>query len=616
LIITAAVIILMNLIAVSYLLYVILPMLKALFLILINVIYGFSAMKLVSRENLDDHEPVPFIYVFSIGLIFTTLFFFLASFLKILDTPVLILYYILPLLLLPLLLKKQGAAFTLSLKSFLQRPAVEYLVFLFPLIYAALPSSFYDTLAYHLGIPNLYLQNGGFIETPQLFYANTFIYYEISSIPAVFTGDMVPRLFHLLIGVILVLSVIDFAVDYFKITKRYVLLLTIVSMPMTIFLMTAVKNDLPCALFILAGIMSFQKDRKLLSAVFWGFAIGVKYTNIIPLGLFLLFQFILSVKEKRSTIFLKQMVVFGLIITGILMPLLVKNYLYTGNPVFPFLYRNFDNRLTYWDTTRLDALKKDAKKVFYSVGDVLKFPFTLSFDELGSGGRVGPLFLMFLPFLFFKRKKKVYLLLFALATLLLGANFKLSTRVWYIAFLLLSIYVTMAYESLEGAARKIMTGLFFIVIAFNLFNSFGLHEYLYRSHDLFTGKVSIEEYKGLAFPAYKAIAYVNDNTPQGARVLVVGEGKSYYLKRPYFVSSGYDYSILKKYLEKSRYPGDFIAALKADGIRYIIFDSVEFKRLQSGYNRLSAEEFNRAISYLRQMPVLFNEDEVLVLEIL
>ena len=104
--------------------------------------------------------------------------------------------------------------------DFFSRPPAEYAVFLVPLAYAALPPTFYDSLVYHLGIPNLYLQSGGFIPTPQFVYANTFIYYEISLIPAVFLGDMVPRLFHFLLGTLFVLAVADEAVEHWGVKSK------------------------------------------------------------------------------------------------------------------------------------------------------------------------------------------------------------------------------------------------------------------------------------------------------------------------------------------------------------------------------------------------------------
>jgi hypothetical protein len=92
----------------------------------------------------------------------------------------------------------------------------------------------------------------------------------------------------------------------------------------------------------------------------------------------------------------------------------------------------------------------------------------------------------------------------------------------------------------------------------------------------------------------------------------VGEAKSYYLKRPYYVSSAYDFSILKKYLEKSSGFNDFITALKADGIDIIIFNSGQFHRQQQAYKRLTPGEFNRSLNFLKRLKPVFQEEGIFV----
>jgi hypothetical protein len=141
----------------------ILPLLKAFLLAAGVFIYGFSLNLLFKAKKIE------FFSAFASGLIFTTFYFYLISFFKILIPFTIILFYLLPLTLLFYLIKKKKAVFQHTLQTFFKRPAKEYIIFLFPLIYASLPSSFYDTLVYHLGVPNLYLQHQGFIAAPQLF---------------------------------------------------------------------------------------------------------------------------------------------------------------------------------------------------------------------------------------------------------------------------------------------------------------------------------------------------------------------------------------------------------------------------------------------------------------
>lgn len=511
-----AVILALNLVAVSYPFFIVLPMLKALFLILVNVIYGFALPRLFGKNREETLDSA-----FALGLIVTTFFFFLLGEFKLLVTPLILSYLLLPLPILWWILQKQKRIFFETLQNFLHRPAIEYLVFLFPLIYVSLPTFNYDTLASYLGFPNLYVQNSGFVATPALLYPRPFIYSDVFYIPAVFAGEMVPQLFHWFVGLILFLAVINFAVDYFKMTRRIILLLTIVSLPTTIFLITRVNHDLTGILFVFLGVVSYLKDKKYLSALFWGFALGLEYFNILPLVIFLLWQMRVAIKEKRLAAFMRQMVFMGLILLVLLTPLLLKNHVFYGNISSP--------------------------------------------------------------------------------------------QVWYSAFILLAIYGVRAYESLEGRARHVFTVLFFMVVGLSTMNTFGKLEHVTGSHELYTGKIGIAEYKSQNFPAYKGITFVNNNTPPTSHILMLGEARSYDLKRRYTISSGYNHDILKQYLGKSVSPQEFAKRLKGNGIDYIIFDLKEFLHLQNRYNRLTRAECKQTITFLNGLPVLFHDGEVFVL---
>jgi hypothetical protein len=603
-----------NALMIRYPVNIVLPLLKAIGLLTVIFIYGISTLLLVNKKK----ENIEFPDACVIGLIFTTSYFYLISFLKILAPVTILLFYLLPLLLLYLVLKKKRETVQHTLLTFFKRPAREYALFIFPFIYASLPASFYDTLVYHLGIPNLYLQHQGFIATPQFFYANTSIYYEISLIPAVFSGDMVPQLFHFMLGMILIFFLIDLATRFFHLKNRFILLLLVISMPITVFLLSTVKNDLLSAFFILAGIKYYLDNKIKHSALSWGFAIGVKYINALPLVIFLLLAFI---KEKKLNF--RVIIVFGIIITAVLLPLFVKNYVFTGNPFFPFLGSYFPQATPYFDALRFALMKTDVGKIIHSWQDLLKLPYTLSFYELGSGGLIGAQFLIFLPFIIIAKKrrenKKFLLLPFALLYLLAGCYFTAQVRFMYAAIVLLAIFIALVYETLDTSQLKIVKYLFFVIIGLNLVTAYGYHERIYHGYYLYSGKsVNIDEYLDTVFPSYPAIAYVNNNTPADANILLVGEARNYYLKRPYAVSSCLDYSILKKYLSAGSTYRDFTAALKQNKIRYIIYNAKEFNRLQEGYHCLNPEEAARAGDFLNQLNPVFKDPkgELYVFEII
>ena len=119
------------------------------------------------------------------------------------------------------------------------------------------------------------------------------------------------------------------------------------------------------------------------------------------------------------------------------------------------------------------------------------------------------------------------------------------------------------------------------------------------------------------FPAYPGIDYVNRHTPPGSRVMIVGEARNYYLKRPFLAATGIDYSILTKYLRQAQTPAAFLNALQNDQIDYIIFNLSEFNRLQKNYQRLDETLWNKLNKYLKplQTRIVFQYKAISVFKI-
>jgi hypothetical protein len=601
LLLLAAVILTANLILFSYGQWLIFPLCGALFLLVAVMGLGFFIAWKLKTTAAGIMEAA------ALGLMAATAYFYLMAFFKIINVLTIAAFFAGSIfLLLLLLLKKNWRMEGLAgLKHFFTRPLSEFVIFVFPLLYASLPPSFYDSLVYHLGIPNLYLQSGGFVATPQFVFANTFIYYEISMIPAVFLGEIVPRLFHFLLGALFILTVSDEAVENWGVKGRLHLLLLVVSLPMTLFLLVTCKNDLFSAIFIFLAIKHYQRQNLHLSAVFWGFAIGIKYFNLLPLALFLL----LTIKPWKKAD-LKKLALMALIVFLVVSPLLLKNYRFSGNPLFPFLQKTFP--AAYWDGERQSRLQAEVGRMVHSPADFFKLPYNLSFFSYGSGGLVGPFFLIFLPFLLLLPFSQKKWLLWALLVLATAPFFTASLRFIYVVFVLLAIFSLQAYEATGG---KILKTIFYLLITCNFVMGFSLLERIYLSHYMLSGKFSSQQYIEYFFPTYPVFAYINANAPPKAKILIAGEARNYYLKRPYQVSSAMDYCILKKYLEQSRTTGEFIAAIKKEGFSYLVVNFSELQRLQKDYSILTVAEEEKLFDFLRSLAPVFRQGFVCLYKI-
>ncbi len=584
---------------------VVFSILKALILLCVIFLYGFVGVILIKSNS----EAFDLPTILGIGIIISTFLFFLLGSLQLLNAFFIILFMSIPIFFIFITVKYNKTLFQKVIKSFFHYSIWDYSLFLIPLIFATLPPSFYDVLVYHLGIPNLYIQHGGFIATPGFLFSNTSIYYEISMIPAIFAGDLVPALFHFFIGFIFLLSIADFVRDNLGVKSTTFFLLAVLSMPMSIFLLSTGKNDLFSAFFIFLGCRFFLKKQWMITGLFWGFSIGVKYFAIIPIVLFIFF---FTLKEKK--IELKNFLKMGIIGVIVILPLMVKNYILAGNPVFPFLPDYF--KTLDWDLSRYELMKKDVGKMYHSVIEFFKLPYTISFGTLGFGGAAGPLALVFSPFLLLKvlRKKlkeNWYWFAFAIVTVLIGGYFTESIRFIYIAFIFLAVLPVWVVESIQ---KRMIQSLFFIVIAINIIIGISFQERMVHSYSLLSGEMNMEQYKASVFPTYPAIDYINKKTTPGSNILVEGDSRNYYLQRPYMVASGMDYSLLKNYLNVSPTFDGFIALLKKNHVDYLLFNRAEFDRLQNDYKRLDDVELARFNLYLNRMDdrLVFNQKGIFV----
>jgi hypothetical protein len=599
--IIAAIIFTLHLLLFNYTIFIILPFLKAIYIVTEMLLIGYFIL-----FKFANHEQTILEYI-GVGLIFTSFFFYCFSFVKVLNFISFFIYFIISIIIFYLLLKDKkfkDNLINISVK-FLKRNPLEYLILVFPFIYASLPPTFYDSLVYHLGIPNLYIQNGGFFKTPFMVYANTSVYYELSLIPSVFTSNLTPRLFHFILSAIFLLCFVDYFEEKFKLRKKYYFLMVLFSLPVTMFLITAVKNDIIAALFIFIGIKAYYKNNKILSAVFFGFSIGVKYFSVLPIMIFI---FIEIIKSKKIEV--KKHALIFFIIFLLLIPLFIKNFVYTGNPFFPFFSRYF--KVENWDNSRMEIMKKDVGQIFHNIKDFMSSPYNISFKNYGSVGRIGPVFLIFLPFLALYGTKHPDILMFSFLTIFIGGWFTGSIRFMYIGVIIAVPFVIKALEKLNN---RLMKTVFLIVVGINFINSFAILERIYDSSSVYSGKDSIYQYKIKHFPAYRMYYFINNKIKKGNKILIVGEARNFYLKRKYSVSSAIDYSILKPYIDKSKTSIDFMKLIKEDGYDFMFMNVYEFTRFQKEYKRLNKSEIKKLYYFLSKIKPVFHKNGMLLYKI-
>jgi hypothetical protein len=157
----------------------------------------------------------------------------------------------------------------------------------------------------------------------------------------------------------------------------------LLSYPLVVWLGTVAYIDMLLVLFLTAAMYAFlvwreETDTKwlALSALFAGLAAGTKYSALVPVACLGGLSFFFGLRERRTRLPL----LFGSLTLLVMAPWYLRNYVYTGNPVWPFLSPVFG--YGFWDAAdyqgqMVDLLSSHVQ--LQSLWSFLRLPWDLVF---------------------------------------------------------------------------------------------------------------------------------------------------------------------------------------------------------------------------------------------
>jgi hypothetical protein len=461
------------------------------------------------------------------------------------------------------------------------------------IILSCVPPVSKDALIHHLAIPKLYLKQGGIYEIPWARWS----YYPMNldllyMIPLYFGNDIIPKFIHFAFA--LLTSGLIFMYLKRRTNTVYALLgvITFLSLPIIVKLSITVYVDLGLVFFSTAALISlfkwiesgFKWKYVILSALCCGLALGTKYTGLI--GLFLIALFIVFIHSKLAKSKTENQIkalgfgaAFIFVTLIVFSPWAIKNYLWTGNPIYP-LYNNwFGARLekgapvltgdqngaensisvTHSNKSRKGWSHFAVRKIVYKEKwwQTALIPIRIFFQGQDENpkyfdGKLNP-FLFFFPFFAFmwirggppglKTEKKI-LLAFSILFILF-AFAQRDMRIRYISpaippLVMLSIFglsalITEITKRFSGFLGRIYAGIVFVIVSFLLFQNalYIVEQFRYvEPVNYISGRVGREEYIEKYRPEYAAIKFANQNLPPDVKILGVYLGnRSYYSER-------------------------------------------------------------------------------------
>ncbi|MFQ5835154.1 MAG: phospholipid carrier-dependent glycosyltransferase, partial [bacterium] len=419
------------------------------------------------------------------------------------------------------------------------------------LIGALAPEIEVDALTHHLYVPRVYIENHRLVYIPyHLPSAYPLGMQMLFTLGMLLSTSVLAKLIHFSLGVLSLLATYCFGRKYMDSRAGLLAATIFYTVSVVAWESTTAYIDLGFTFFTTLEIFAlvnwwhsrrepFLKQWLAVAAIMCGFAMGIKYHGVFGLIL-LVIGILLKLRfaaRGEISLALKTIFIYGSISILIVSPWLIRNYIFTGNPVFPFLNNIFKSPL-------MRPINPTFTRGSFGMGDNLfsryiLSPWNMTFHGEKYGGVISPIFLMFLPFLFVIRVDKVikYMILFC------GVYFALwETSASIMRYLIpimpfLSIVVSHVINGLvswDSMGNKVLSaGVITVtgtVLFLNLpfFHPFWQKEWSqgivrHVPYQVVLGIESREHYLSRRIGSYDVFQYVNRNLPSDAKILCFNE---------------------------------------------------------------------------------------------
>jgi 4-amino-4-deoxy-L-arabinose transferase-like glycosyltransferase len=546
-------------------------------------------------------------------------------------------------------------------------------------VLASVPPVDRDALTHHLAVPKLYLKHGGMVEIPSV----PFSYYPMNLdllylVPLYFGNDIVPKFIHFAFAFLTAWLIYGYLRQ--RLEKPFWGLLgafMFLSLPVIVKLSVTVYVDLGLIFFSTGALLyllkwaanGYSARHLILAGVFCGLALGTKYNGLVTFFLLACLAPVLYARKKGVALppmkrsdwppngpqppggraALKAIasgVVFSVVALAVFSPWMVRNFIWTRNPVYPLYSSVFTPIEKKTDIGSAEAADDSAetgmnhfvarKLVFNeSMIETLSIPIRIFFQGEDNNpkyfdGRLNLYLLLFPLFglLGFRRLPRKLqnesLALAGFAVLyLLFAFVQTDMRIRYVApiipplVILAVIGISDLSEYVKGHSSWVVSrcGMGVVVLGVVLFLVPNL-QYAKEQFQIveplrfLSGDISRDDYIQKFRPEYAAMRYINSHLPLDARVLGVFLGnRRYYCDRDLIFDGSLEAGI------RSAASAEVLATmLREKGFTHVIIQHGLFDKFI--LSRLSADRLNLfQIFITNHTKSLFSEDGHIVFEL-
>jgi len=499
--------------------------------------------------------------------------------------------------------------------AFLLYALLVVLIFAIGLLCAVPPIS-KDALIHHLAVPKLYLNHGGMYEIPSMVYSYYPMNLQMLYMAALYFGsDIAPKFIHFSFALLTAGLIFGYLKQ--RLSSFYGLIGAVffLSIPVVVKLSITAYIDLGLISFSTASILlifkwvesGFRQRHLVFSAVFCGLAMGTKYNGLVVCCILTLFVPFVYSRFNINRHFagfkaVRSGFVFLVIALIVFSPWAIRNWYWTGNPIYPLYNDIFSQARTAIekltksskpDTPAPIAESANAAPKFRSPGpiayrseiynetpwEIALLPVRVFFqgkdgDPQYFDGKLN-LFLLILPFFAFWKKGRldsvhrweIKALAWFSALFFLIALFTTGMRVRYIAPIIPPLVILSVFglhnirERIQAiidrwkklVAKACLGGAVFACLVYNAAYLKEQYRYVQPLYYL-SGNVSRYEYISKYRFEYPAMRYINENLPSDSKILFFFMGKrGYYCDREYVPESQ---SQLLRFIQEGKTPED------------------------------------------------------------
>ncbi|MCX8052913.1 MAG: glycosyltransferase family 39 protein [Armatimonadetes bacterium] len=448
----------------------------------------------------------------------------------------------------------------------------------------------WDSLAYHLAVPKLWIKHGGFYYIEFASHSNFPSLTEMLYIPGlILCRPDAAKLIHYWIGVLLAMAVAILTRKHFdsktqdlsrafpKVGNAWMASIALAGMPIVLWEATTAYIDLATAFYTVVAVhllleyVDKMERRHLLGcAACAGFAASTKMTGLALIPMLAIWLLVYRWTAEKK-VYWKPTLALVLVAFATCLPWYVKTYLYTGNPVYPFFYSIFGGRDWSAELARNYSTLQSRFGLGHGPAAFLTLPYDLAirpdafYDTPGLF--VGPIFLVAVPILMvarYRTRKLVGLALLFAAHVVAWFVLTQQSRYLIPAFSLLAVLVS-GLLSADESFRRTRAAVWIVLFATAIFGLWTLVSFVKAAAPCVFGFEAHDDYLRKTLDIYPAQEFVNNNVPIDAKLALFGDTRGFYLDRSYVWADPGHNARFTRYFGSL---GEFISYLRKAGITH------------------------------------------------